>query len=220
MTTIQTNAEGPVVRGAPQDEHTFVGVMHASQLFAFAPDPIKLESVAKGAAREPDIEALSPVRVDVQRMFEGAKRRNVPSYADYIKRLHRGQIEGATPIIELWCEAVLPDGSGPYEKILPWGTQFIAIDGETQLAARYLASAEEPLLKKVNVPVRIHHGRSVDWARQSFHDFNTLAVKPNADGFDQHGPAKSTDRARPEDRSGGAAIKGPCSSQCPPTRRE
>jgi hypothetical protein len=186
-----TSPEGPVMRGAPQDDHTFNGVMHASQLFAFAPDPMKMESVSKGKAKEPQLEEISLARIDVQRMFEGAKKRNVPNYAEYIKRLYRGQLEGATPVIELWCQEPLPDGSDRYEKIIPWGTQFIAIDGESQLAARYLASAEEPLLKKINVSVRVHHGRSVEWARQSFHDFNALAVKPNtavAISMDQRNP--------------------------------
>jgi DNA sulfur modification protein DndB len=179
------------MRGASQDEHTFIGIMHASQLFAFAPDPMRIESVSKGKANEPDLEEISRVRVDVQRMFEGAKKRNVPSYAEYIKRLYRGQIDGATPVIELWCQELLPDGSSPNEKVIPWGTKFIAIDGETQLAARYVACAEEPMLKRVNIPVRVHHGRPPEWARQSFHDFNTLAVKPNtavAISMDQRNP--------------------------------
>ena len=179
------------MHGAAQDEHTFVGIMHASQLFAFAPDPMKMESIAKGKAREPDLEDISVVRMDVQRMFEGAKRHNVSSYAEYITRLYRGQIDGAVPVMELWCKDPLPDGGGPYEKLIPWDTQFVAIDGETQLAARYLACADEPFLRKVQVPVRVHHGRPVEWARQAFHDFNSLAVKPNtavAISMDQRNP--------------------------------
>jgi hypothetical protein len=167
------------MRGASQDEHTFNGVMHASQLFAFAPDPMKMESVYKGKAKEPQLEEISLARVDVQRLFEGAKKRNVPKYAEYLKRLYRGQIDGVAPVIELWTSDMLSDGKDQFEKIIPWGTQFVAIDAESQLAARYLASAEEPLLKKVLVSVRIHHGRTIEWARQAFHDFNALAVKPN-----------------------------------------
>jgi DNA sulfur modification protein DndB len=177
--------------GAAQDKHTFNGVMHASQLFAFAPNPLKMERVSKGKADEPDIKDVSMARIDVQRMFDGAKKRNVPIYADYIRKTVRGQIDGVTPVIELWTQSLLPDGNSPFEKIIPWGTQFISIDGESQLAARYLASADEPLLRNVMVSVRVHHGRTVEWAQQAFHDFNALAVKPNtavAITMDQRNP--------------------------------
>jgi hypothetical protein len=46
-------------------------------------------------------------------------------------------------------------------------------------------------VQPVNVSVRLHHGRSVEWARQAFHDFNALAVKPNtalAISMDQRNP--------------------------------
>ena len=38
----------------------------------------------------------------------------------------------------------------------------------------------EPATKQEFVPLYICHGRDKQWARQSFHDLNTLGVKPNA----------------------------------------
>ena len=62
----------------------------------------------------------------------------------------------------------------------PLGSGPVAIDGETQLAARHEAANLEPATKQDFVPVYICHGRDAHWARQAFHDLNTLGVKPNA----------------------------------------
>jgi DNA sulfur modification protein DndB len=63
---------------------------------------------------------------------------------------------------------------------IPWEQSLVAIDGETQLAARYEAANIEPETRKDFVPVYICHGRDRDWARQCFHDLNTYAIRPNA----------------------------------------
>jgi DNA sulfur modification protein DndB len=61
-----------------------------------------------------------------------------------------------------------------------FGQPLVAIDGETQLAARYEAANIRPETLSDRVPVIICHGRSLGWARQVFHDVNTFGVKPNA----------------------------------------
>jgi DNA sulfur modification protein DndB len=98
-------------------------------------------------------------------------------------RLATGQIRtGVTPPIVLWTEAELKmfePAPGIKALLLPFGLKFVAIDGETQLAARYEAAAKLDRLQQQFVPVVIHHGRDVDWARQAFHDLNALQIKPN-----------------------------------------
>ena len=69
--------------------------------------------------------------------------------------------------------------------------RLVAIDGETQLAARFEAANINPETKDEFVPVIICHGRTIEWARQVFHDSNLLAVRPNAAvgiGMDQRDP--------------------------------
>jgi DNA sulfur modification protein DndB len=81
------------------------------------------------------------------------------------------------------------DGTGFIQ--IPWDADLIAIDGETQLAARFEAANIDSSTKDAFVPVLICHGRSIDWARQVFHDLNLLAVRPNAAvgiGMDQRDP--------------------------------
>ena len=63
---------------------------------------------------------------------------------------------------------------------VPWEERVVAIDGETQLAARHEAANLDPETKREFVGVYICHSRPELWARQAFHDLNTLAVRPNA----------------------------------------
>ena len=58
--------------------------------------------------------------------------------------------------------------------------RLVAIDGETQLAARFEAANLLPDTKNEYVAVYICYGRDKLWARQCFHDLNVLGVRPNA----------------------------------------
>jgi DNA sulfur modification protein DndB len=74
----------------------------------------------------------------------------------------------------------------------------IAIDGETQLAARYVAREIDPATAKTWVAIKVCHGRNVDWAKQVFHDLNVLGVVPNAAlaiGMDNRDPMTAVARA-------------------------
>lgn len=172
---------GHIVVGTRVDDHRFVGRLMAAQLFQIAPDPRDTENKKKVDASK-DLLELQGVREEVQRLFEGAKKRNVPAYADYIVELHQGG-DGITPPITLYSEQTLDveerdDGTCFVQ--IPWDQKLVAIDGETQLAARHEAANLEPDTKKGFVAVYICHGKDVGWARQAFHDLNTLAVRPNS----------------------------------------
>lgn len=172
---------GHIIAGVKIDSNRFLGRAKAAQLFQIAPDPRDSENKKKTDASK-ELQDLLAVREEVQRLFEGAKRKNVPSYAEYIVDVHRGE-DGITPPITLFSEAALDvdeheDGAAFLQ--IPWDQDLIAIDGETQLAARHEAANLEPETKQDFVPVYVCHGRDVHWARQAFHDLNTLGVKPNA----------------------------------------
>jgi DNA sulfur modification protein DndB len=123
------------------------------------------------------------IRREVQRLFEGAKRKNVESYAQYVVNVHGGQ-DGMAPPIILYSEkplTVAEDASSGAAAIqIPWDLQLVAIDGETQLAARFEAQNIKAETKQDFVPVVICHNRNIQWARQVFHDLNLLAIRPNA----------------------------------------
>jgi DNA sulfur modification protein DndB len=63
---------------------------------------------------------------------------------------------------------------------VPYGRRLIAIDGETQLAARYEAAQRVPNTQSEIVPVVIAMAKGRAWARQAFHDLNVLGIRPNA----------------------------------------
>jgi len=172
---------GHVVAGTVIDNHRFVGRVKAAQLFQIAPDPRDTEN-RKKLDTSKELQDLHGIREEVQRLFAGAKSKNVPSYAEYIVELHSGE-DGITPCITLFSERPLeveerPDGTAFIQ--IPWEERLVAIDGETQLAARHEAANLEPATKQEFVPVYICHGKDKQWARQSFHDLNALGVKPNA----------------------------------------
>jgi len=172
---------GHIIAGTRIDEHRFVGRVKAAQLFQIAPDPRDAENKKKLDASKA-LQDIQSIRGEVQRLFEGAKKKNVPAYVDYIVALHEGE-DGITPCITLYSEAALevderPDGTAFIQ--VPWDAKLIAIDGETQLAARHEAANVNPDTKQQFVPLYICHGHDRLWARQSFHDLNALGVKPNA----------------------------------------
>jgi DNA sulfur modification protein DndB len=174
--------QGHIVYGVKIDEHRFLGRILAAQLFQVAVDPRKTEN-PRELERNPQLQSVRQIRQEVQRLFEGAKRRNVEPYAQYIVKVHDGESGMAPPII-LYSERDLTvaDGSSSVAaKIqIPWDIQLVAIDGETQLAARFEAADIKAETKNDFVPVVVCHGCSIDWARQVFHDLNLLAVRPNA----------------------------------------
>jgi DNA sulfur modification protein DndB len=117
-------------------------------------------------------------------MFVGAKEKNVPSYAAYIVRLNENEQEGLTPVIVLYSSKSLQTStdkaSGMGYIQIPWDLPIIAVDGETQLAARHEARTISPKTAEEFVPVYICHGKPLIWARRTFHDLNVLGVQPNA----------------------------------------
>jgi len=173
--------DGHIIAGVVLDENRFMGRMKGAQLLQVAVDPRRTEDL-KQVSADADLEAVRRIRTEVQRLFEGAKAKNVEPYARYIVALKSGQ-PGMTPAIILFTEQVLrfeEDEDGRSRVLVPWDTQLVAIDGETQLAARFEAANIDPNTKQEFIPVLICHGRTLEWARQVFHDLNLLGVRPNA----------------------------------------
>ena len=174
--------DGHIIAGVMLDDHRFLARVRITQLLQIAPDPRDTEDKRKlGSLKE--LQDLREIRDDVQRLFEGEKSRNVSPYADYIVDVHNGA-DGITPPIILFSEGPLEfatDEKWGFGSILvPWERKLVAIDGETQLAARYEAANRDPATKEGYLAVYICHGYSKGWARQAFHDLNVLGVRPNA----------------------------------------
>ena len=173
--------EGHMLAGVKVSDHLFLVRVRATQLFQIAPDPRDAEDRKKVEASK-ELRDLQEIREDVQRLFAGQKAKNVPDYADYIVAVLQGQ-DGMTPPIILYSEDGLEIEVDEYGKgflQVPFDRQLVAIDGETQLAARFEAINIDPDTKREVVPVYVCHGRDKGFARQCFHDLNVLGVRPNA----------------------------------------
>jgi DGQHR domain-containing protein len=176
-------------KGAPivalkVDDHQLVVSLTVEHLARLVLDPAAAEdpAAATGDAR---LSAYAEIRAQVQRLIEGRKKKNALAYSDYLYRGVTGDIENwVVPPIELYTEKDLDVLAGPLGAnlaVLPHGIWMVAIDGETQILAwfRNLDRLQDRGLLDVKIPVVIHHGKSVEWARQAFHDLNVLGVRPN-----------------------------------------
>lgn len=181
LSTRLNPTEGHMLAGVQISQHLFLARVRATQLFQIAPDPRDAEDRKKAEASK-ELRDLQEIREDVQRLFAGQKAKNVPDYADYIVAVLQGQ-DGMTPPIILYSEDGLEIEVDEYGKgflQVPFDRRLVAIDGETQLAARFEAINIDPETKREVVPVYVCHGRDKGFARQCFHDLNVLGVRPNA----------------------------------------
>lgn len=182
MDTKLNPTDGHLIAGVKINDHQFLGRLKATQLFQIAPNPRDAEDRKKVDASK-ELQDLREIREEVQRLFAGAKAKNVPAYADYIADVHSSEVDGITPPIILYSEDRLLDEideSGKGFIQVPYDKRLVAIDGETQLAARFEAANLQPDTKNEFVAIYICHGRDKLWARQCFHDLNVLGVRPNA----------------------------------------
>ena len=69
--------DGHIVAGVLIDDHRFLGRMKASQLFQVAIDPRRTEDLRQLEGNT-QLESVRRIRMEVQRLFEGAKAKNAP----------------------------------------------------------------------------------------------------------------------------------------------
>ena len=179
-----TLADPPLGTGIPVfgnlvAEDEFQGVLPHGLFKMLVPDPRRLEGpLAKYNA---DLSEVANVRARVQRLINGAKRRNVEPYAKYmISYVKSG--EGFTPQIVLWSEQRLhvevDEGTGLAWVLVPHEMRFVALDGDTQTTARNLADGLQPaLFDKQKIKVVLKHGIPEGQAQQIFADCNSQGVK-------------------------------------------
>lgn len=158
-----------------------VSVRHLAQIIL---DPEAAER--GGAMGDPRMVEYQAIREKVQRLLEGQKKKNAGLYADYLRKGVAGELEHhVTPPVTLYTPKRLKVIDGPMGAVLlvvPKGHWFAAIDGETQVIGwlRVLRALEDmSMLDDVNVPIVVHHGRPIEWARQAFRDLNLLGIRPN-----------------------------------------
>lgn len=190
------------------DNQTVLATLALSHLLQLVPDPTQFEDKRAQHAlfTNPALSDLAEKRQEVQRYFTGAKKSNLPKYADFIfERVEGGSHRGTPPIcLGTPSKLTVVNGEDGTAKVaIPFGRYFLAVDGETQRAAWTLVShrvyemvqaglAEEEILENVRIPVEIHHGLSVEDLQALFYERNVLGAKVNANeaiSKDQRDPA-------------------------------
>ena len=164
------------------NDHTVLAVMPVQQLLALVPDPVASEDPRR-IETDPTLREYGELRGEVQRLVEGAKKKNAEKYERYLIEGLEGDRPIMTPPITLYHPQpldVLELGPGVSVVMIPWGDFLVAIDGETQRIARQRAAMKRQDSLTERVGVVVHHGKSVPDARQGFYDLNTREVKPNA----------------------------------------
>lgn len=172
-------AEGAPLFGNLISTTEFQGAMPYGLFKQRVPDPRKLEGA--GVKYNTELSEIASLRLRVNRLVTGAKKKNVTPYARYIVRMVK-QGEGFTPQIVIWTqeqlEVVVDKKSGLGYIQLPHHIRFVALDGDTQTTARAVAEQDNPgLFDKQVVKVTIVHGLREDDASQIFADCNAFGVK-------------------------------------------
>jgi hypothetical protein len=173
---------GQAISGLRVDDSRFVAVMPFSRLEQLVKDP---QAAANARFRETSglLEQYYELHEEIQRAFDAGKKKNAEDYAHYVVKLANGQ-PGDTPTIDLYTPRALPVSTrGPDQKAqLAWPFDLICVpyDGETQLAARFRAARLDAKTRGMVVIVTITHGKSVEHAKQCFHDRNVFQRRASA----------------------------------------
>jgi DNA-sulfur modification-associated len=196
------------------DDHEVLATLSLGHLIQIVPNPIMFEDkrMQPSLFANPALADLADKRETIQRYFTGAKKTNLPKYADFIFDRVKRQAHRGTPPICLGITAplqVVLGQDGTARVGIPYGRLFLAVDGETQRASweavnnRVLeliqaGMAHEDILDNVRVPVEIHHGLTVEALQALFYERNVLGAKVNANeaiAKDQRDPATQIARA-------------------------
>jgi len=172
---------GEKVSGQKIDENRFVTVMSFDRLERLVRNPLNAAN-AKQRENEAGLEEYWELHEKIQRAFDAGRRKNVEDYANYIVSLGRGAF-GDTPTIDLFTPQPLPMKEGGKERDLlawPYSLSCVPYDGETQLAARYLAVTKDKTTRNQRVVVTVTHGKPVKHAMQCFSDRNAKQRRANA----------------------------------------
>jgi len=146
------------------------------------PDPRRGRSTKQGQETffDEHRQAFNAARDAVQRAFKGTKKSNVASYKRHLVDLFDGRQQTGAPCIELWAGETALDVQHIDRRSLvsiPRGLVMVAVDGETQLAARLdLLQSAHPQGVNALVKVIVHHNISSEDAQQIFHYRNARGV--------------------------------------------
>ena len=166
------------VSGVSVNKTKFVGVTDMKTLISSGVlRPSLIFRDVKNAGR--DVVNNFRLREDMQRTFNKARSDNAKNYARYIRSIEINKTPGGCPPINLYCQSACKLENGVLE--FPFRSGVMAIDGETQLEARFILLDEEAEgAESWLFPVVIWHNCGDDVARQYLVDTNLYANPINS----------------------------------------
>ena len=180
----------PSITGVSINPTCFVAGSSVSELAALGMNRPSCHPTIRELKNLPHNQRKSAIlRAEVQRGMTTERIRNAMAYARYIRGVATGSIVGGTPAVTLFIDSPCTVKDGALQ--IPYGAAVIAIDGETQLEARFmLAEDGGDDSADWKFPVHIFHSCDHSVAKQYLVDVNTFGVKMStrdASALDQTG---------------------------------
>jgi hypothetical protein len=113
------------------------------------------------------------LREVVQRAWDKARSLRADLYCEYLLNIQLGKIKGSAPPPAIYTPDIAKENGDTIE--LPFRSRLIAIDGETQLEARYRLREQLPETGETFFPAILHFGIDENHAIQILHDYNRYA---------------------------------------------
>ena len=154
--------------------HEAVGTVSLNELEHFGvKSPAEMAKMSLAKADKDDI-PFKELRITVQRTWDKTRMARADLYKQYQRHLQDGTIYGATPPVTIYVDQPgksHADGT----LVFSYTALAIAIDGETQLEARFRLRDDLPETGDNPFAVTIHHGIPEAHAIQILHDYNRYA---------------------------------------------
>ena len=152
---------------------TAVGMVTLNQLEHFGvKSPWYMAKTAKGKLDKIE-QPFKELREVVQRTWDKQRSKRADLYSAYIEHVEAGTVAGATPPVTVYVDHAGTEDDGTLS--FPYTAAAIAIDGETQLEARFRLRDRKPETGDVPFAVTIYHDCPEIKAMQILHDFNRFA---------------------------------------------
>jgi len=113
------------------------------------------------------------LRMIVQRTWDKARSLRADLYSEYLHNLVRGKIKGSAPPPAIYTPGVVSETDNGV--VLPFRSLLIAVDGDTQLEARFRLRERAPETGDLPFPAIVHFGVEESTAIQILHDYNRFA---------------------------------------------
>jgi hypothetical protein len=167
--------KGKTLQAMEVSEHEAVGSASLNELEHFGvKSPSDMAQMKIGKSTEKPLADAKELRLIVQRTWDKARHARADLYKQYLLNLTRGTIIGATPPVTVYVDQQGKiNGGGVIQ--FPYTATAIAVDGETQLEARFRLREELPETGDTPFAVTLHHGTPEEHGIQILHDYNRYA---------------------------------------------